>query len=430
MTIFQLPYGHDRLPLNLPTAYTADWIEPPYTPPASDPLVVVERAIANPVDGKPISSYLPSRKVAIAINDKTRPVPHEHLIPPLLNALLSAGISADAIAFFIATGTHIPMPAEEYGRILPEDICEKYRVVSHNCDDEENLKSLGTTTRGTIIRVNRDFLESDLRIVVGNIEPHHFAGFSGGYKTVAIGLGARDTINQNHAMLVHPDSRIAEFSRNPLRQDIEEIGKASGVHFALNAILNGEKKIVQAVSGSPQAVMQAGIPISQGICQVTMGEGQENYYHHYDLVIASAGGSPKDINFYQSQKALTHASLFTRDGGVIILAAECPEGAGSRSYVEFMEGITTTQEVFEKFRQKGFQVGPHKAFQVARDAARVKIILLSSMPENLVSQLLMTPAADMENSFVLATRHLADISPAQLKIAILPRATNTVPVSY
>jgi nickel-dependent lactate racemase len=433
MPLFQLSYGHKRIELDLPARYSADWIEPPYVPSAEDPLEIVRQAIANPVDGRPISGYLPAQTVAIAINDKTRPVPHEHLLPPLLEALHAVGIPAGAISFYIATGTHIPMPADEFSRILPREIYEKYHVVSHNCDDEPGLVTLGKTARGTTIRANRYFVESDLRIVVGNIEPHHFAGFSGGYKTAAIGLGARDTINHNHAMLVEPDARIAEFLHNPLRQDIEEMGDAIGVQFALNAILNSEKKIVRAVSGSPRAVMQAGIPISQGICQVSLGDnlmpGDENYYHRYDLVVASVGGAPKDINFYQSQKALTHASLFTRDGGVIILAAECPEGSGSRSYEEFMEGISSPQAVFEKFRQVGFRVGPHKAFQVARDAARVRIILVSSIPDNLVSRLLMTPAANLDQAFILATQILSPTPNGQMKIAILPRATNTVPVS-
>jgi lactate racemase len=433
MPPYQLSYGHEQVALNLPMPYSADWIEPPYFPPAPDPLEVVRQAIAHPVDGRPLSTYLPARSVAIAINDKTRPVPHEHLLPPLLEALHAAGIPAEAVTFYIATGTHVPMPAEEFLRILPRDICDIYRIVSHDCDNEAGLVTLGTTRRGTIIRANRSFVEADLRIVVGNIEPHHFAGFSGGYKTAAIGLGARDTINRNHSMLVEPEARIAEFTHNPLRQDIEEMGDAIGVQFALNAILNGEKKIVRAVSGSPRAVMQAGIQISQSICQVSLGEGghsgKENYYHRYDLVIASVGGAPKDINFYQSQKALSHASLFTRDGGVIILAAECPEGSGSRSYEDFMQGVTSPQEVFDKFRQMGFRVGPHKAFQVARDAARVKIILVSNIPAELVSHLLMTPAANLDEAFAIATRYLTAIPTEQMKIAILPRATNTVPAA-
>ncbi len=421
MPVFHLPYGHRQQTIDLPGDYPVDWIEPPYVLPADDPLEVVRAAIANPVDGKRLSTSLPAKSVTIAINDKTRPVPNEHLLPPLLETLHEGGVPADAITFLIATGTHLPIQADEFSRILPPEIVQKYRVVSHNCDDEAGLVSLGLTARGTRIRINRRFIESDLRILVGNIEPHHFAGFSGGYKTASIGLTGRDTINHNHAMLVEPDARIAEFARNPLRQDIEEIGSAMGEVFALNAILNGDKKIVKAVFGSPHAVIEAGIPISQNICQVKASK-------KYDLVIASVGGAPKDINFYQSQKALTHASLFTRDHGVIILVAECAEGSGSRSYEEFMVGVSSAQEVFQKFQQLGFRVGPHKAFQVARDAARVKIILVSDIPAGLVSGLLMTPASDLESAFRLALEHLPPAPPELRPIAFLPRATNTVPV--
>jgi nickel-dependent lactate racemase len=314
------------------------------------------------------------------------------------------------------------MMPDEYERILPGDIIQRYSVISHNIDDEANFVSLGETTRRTPILVNRLFYQSSLKIVTGNIEPHHFAGFSGGYKTASIGLGGRTTINKNHVMLMDPDARIAEFGNNPLRQDIEEIGEHIGVHFALNVILNGDKKIVSAVSGSPRAVMSAGIPMSQGVCQTSVsGE-------RYDLVIASVGGAPKDINFYQSQKALTHASLFTRDGGVILLAAACPEGSGSQSYEQFMVGLSSPLEVFKKFQEVGFKVGPHKAFQVARDAARVRIVLLSQIPADLVSRLLMTPAGTPQEAYQEALGLLGASSHDHLRVAVLPRATNTVPV--
>jgi lactate racemase len=261
MTVYQLPYGSDTLSFMLPAdRYDVEWIEPSYTPPAADPLAVIRQALENPVDGKLLSSYKGVKSVIIAINDKTRPVPHEYLLPPLLDQLHAAGIPPAAIRFLIATGTHLPMLPEEFDRILPLSISSKYAVLSHNCDDESNLVSCGSTSRGTPVWANRDFLKADLRIVVGNIEPHHFAGFSGGYKTAAIGLVGRKTINHNHAMLTEPGSQIAEYTHNPLRQDIEEIGDAMGIHFALNAILNGDKKIVHAVCGSPRQVMQAGIP--------------------------------------------------------------------------------------------------------------------------------------------------------------------------
>jgi lactate racemase len=421
MPQFQLPYGDTSVLVDLPEYHEVDLIEPAYCPPAPDPIQVVRDSLEHPVDGIGLDAYRGARRVAIAINDKTRPVPHEHMLPPLLEKLADLGIPDQAITLMVATGTHTPMPAAEFERIVPPAICHKYRIVSHDIDDASNMLQLGVTSRGSQVWVNQRFYESDLKIVLGNIEPHHFAGFSGGYKTAAIGLGGRATINHNHAMLVEPDSRIAEFTRNPLRQDIEEMGDQIVVHFALNVVMNSDKKIVAAVSGSPRAVMQAGIPISQRVCQTPIHE-------KYDLVIASVGGAPKDINFYQSEKAATHASLFTRDGGVIVLVAACPEGSGSQGYEQFMDGVGSVQEVFNKFKQVGFQVGPHKAFQVARHLARVKLVLLSQISPELVKRLLMIPVQDIDEAMDLS-RTLLGVPPGlALRVAVLPHATNTVPV--
>lgn len=420
MSQHQLPYGNTFLPLELPDEYRVDWIEPAYTPPAENPLEVIRGAIQNPADGKRLRDYRPARSAAIAINDKTRPVPNEYLLPPLLDELHEAGLEKKDIRFIIATGTHLPIQREEFDRILPAEISGHYPVISHDCDQQDNLIFLGQTSRGTEAWVNRLYYESDLRITVGNIEPHHFAGFSGGSKTSAIGLGGRKTINHNHSLLVDPNSFIAQYDQNPLRQDIEELGGMIGKQFSLNAILNGDKKIVQAVSGEPLAVMRAGIPISRQVCQIEI-KGL------YDLVIASPGGAPKDINFYQAQKAITHASMFARDGGVILLVSACPEGTGSRAYEEFMTGLSSPEEVFAKFRAQGFRVGPHKAFQVARQASRVTLLLLSEIPAELVSKLLMTPVSSLNRGVETAFSLLSPTPPADLRIAVLPHATNTIP---
>lgn len=421
MTRYILPYGRTGIDFELPDEIKADWIEPAYVSPAPDPLKIVQQAISSPVDNKPLRTFKNIRSAAVAINDKTRPVPHEHLLPPLLDQIRAIGVPDEKVQILIATGTHLPMMESEYHKILPPEIIKQYQIYSHDCDDEENLVYLGETSRNTPVWANRQYIEADLRIVTGNIEPHHFAGYSGGAKTAAIGLTGRLTINHNHAMLIEPGSRIAEYDHNPLRQDIEEIGDMINAQFALNAILNGDKKIAQAFAGSPRQVMQAGIPISQSLCQIPNST-------KYDFVIASVGGSPKDINFYQSQKALSHASLFTRDGGVIILAAACPEGSGSESYEQFMEGTASPQDVFEKFARVGFRVGPHKAFQVARDLARVHIILVSEMPAGQVNNLLMTPSDSIDKGVLEALQLLAPADPARLRVAILPRATNTIPV--
>ena len=202
---------------------------------------------------------------------------------------------------------------------------------------------------------------------MGNVEPHQFQGFSGGVKSAAIGLAGRETINHNHARMIDPRAQLGHYADNPARQDVEEIGAMIGVHLALNAVLNGQKQIVHAVAGEPRAVMEAAIPLSRQVSQAPVAAP-------FDLVIASAGGHPKDLNLYQAQKALAHAALVTRDGGTVIVVAACPEGTGSRSYEAWMQGVGSHEEVFARFEREPFRVGPHKAFLMSRDAARVRTL--------------------------------------------------------
>ena len=415
MSHFSLPYGDTTQEISIPDHFHTSWLAPLDVQAAPDPIQTVRAALEKPIGGFAIVNFRKARTVAIAINDKTRPVPNHILIPPLLDYLLAAGIKKEAIFFVIASGTHIPMEPAEFPGILPTEITDQYRVYAHD-SDADDLVDLGVTGKGTPIRINRLFMQADLRIVVGNIEPHHFMGFSGGVKTASIGLAARSTINQNHAMLSHPLARTLHYADNPMRQDIEEIGAKIGIHLAVNAILNNDKEIVHVIAGAPVAVMNAGIPLARSSCLVQVDRP-------YDLVIASAGGYPKDINLYQAQKGLTHAAMMTRSGGIAILAAECREGIGSQGYEQFMEGLPSFEAVFDKFRQQGFRVGPHKAFQFARDASRMQVMLVSNIPEAKVKALLLTPHPSLQTAVDQSLEKLG----SEARIAVLPIATITVP---
>jgi nickel-dependent lactate racemase len=241
-------------------------------------------------------------------------------------------------------------------------------------------------------------------------------GFSGGVKTAAIGLGGRDTINQNHARMLDPRSDLACYEDNPARQDVEEVGRMMGVHFALNAIISENKQIVRVLAGEPQEVMRQGIPFVLEIYRVAVTAP-------FDLLITSPGGHPKDINLYQAQKALGHAARITREGGTIILVAACPEGTGSRGYEDWVTGMASHQAVLERFQREGFRIGPHKAFQIARDAAPRRVIMVTQMMPELVQKLLLTPCATIEAALEIAFRSL---NPAA-RIGIMPWANATIP---
>jgi nickel-dependent lactate racemase len=417
-----VPYGKTQISFLLPDKHPVDLIAPQQFSAAEDPLDEVRYALLNPIGRQrlPVEyRNIPSKnntKIAIAINDKTRPVPHQYLLPPLLDELKSCGFKPENITFFIANGTHPPMTQEEYSSVLPNGLIDHYRVVSHDAKDSNDLIFLGKTQRGTPIWINKRFYSADIRVVIGNIEPHQFQGFSGGVKSAAIGLAGAETVNFNHSMMTLADSRLGEFEQNPARQDVEEIGQRIGIHFALNAILNDKKEIVKVLAGDPLTVMQSGIPLANEICQVPV-------FRRYNLVIASPGGHPKDINVYQAQKGLAHACLVASPGANLILTAACPEGSGSQSYEDWMQGITSYEQVFERFSAQGFKVGPHKAYQIARDAMRVNLFTLSDMSEQLASALLLNPIADLQKTINASISRLDPNQP----IAILPRAASTIP---
>ncbi len=412
----RVPYGRSHLTATIPDEFGVDLIEPPEVSAAADPLAVVRAALDNLLGGVQWADFKNAASVAIAVNDKTRPVPHPLLLPPLLERLSALGLPDSAITFYVAVGTHPPMISAEFPSILPAEILSRYRVVSHDSENPNLLVNLGETSRGTPVWSNRAYVESDFKIVVGNLEPHQFVGFSGGVKSAAVGLAGLTTINHNHALMTHPDSQLGEYETNPARQDVEEIGQKIGIHLALNAILNQNKQIVYTLAGDPRAVMQAGIPLSRQVCQVGVPAP-------YGLMISSPGGHPKDINIYQAQKGLAHAALVTRPGGTIILAAACPEGTGSPHYEDWMAGKTSYAEVIERFNLEGFRIGPHKAYQIARDASKVRFMFCSEMDESFARALLLNPVRDLQTALNLA---LADLQPGE-RIGVLPHASSTIP---
>ena len=418
MTEYQIPYGRTKLTARLDGTHQVELLAPAQVPPAPDPLRAVQEALDHPAGGVHLADFARARSVAIAINDKTRPVPHKVLLPPLLEELARLGMPREAVTFIVATGLHAPSPQEEFAQVLPADILAHYRVISHDAKAAADLVDLGKSSRGTPIQVNRYFAQAELRIVVGNLEPHQFMGFSGGVKTAVIGLGGQATINHNHALMMDPRSDLARYDDNPARLDVEEMGRKIGVHFALNDVINESKEIVHVFAGQPEAVMLAGIPLVRKLYEVAVAAP-------FDLLVASPGGHPKDINLYQAQKALGHATRVTRPGGTVILVAACPEGTGSKGYEEWVSGMTSHEAVMERFQREGFRIGPHKAFQIARDAAPRRVLFVTEMAPELVRKLLLTHCASLDEALALALKDL----PAAARIGIMPWANATIPAT-
>lgn len=411
-----LPYGTTHLQVTLPDSYQVDELLPQTLPVPADIDRAIREALMKPLGNRTLSQFRSSATVGIAINDKTRPIPKPNPIRHLLAHLNASGFAKEQITLFIGSGTHAPMTTDELTRILDEDLIQQYPVIVHDCD-QSPMADLGKTTSDTPVQINQAFYDCDLKISVGNIEPHHFMGFSGGVKTAAIGLASRETINSNHAMLTRENTRSGVYHINPMRQDVEEIGRKAKVHFSLGTVLNEEKQIMQVFFGDPRTVMQAGIPGVREAFGVTLAQP-------YDLVIASPGGAPKDINLYQAQKGLTHAANIAKDGGWVILLAACPEGSGSAAYEEYISRTASHQAVIQQFQAGYFEVGPHKAYQIAKAASRVNIILVSDIPPKTVKPWKLTPSQPDKLNALL--EWLSGHLPAQSRVAILPAATRTM----
>ena len=413
----QIPYGKTRLNAEIADSYCLEVLLPKDAAPTADPAGAVKEAVYHPLgDVRPPQK---GQSVAIAINDKTRPVPHDHLLPPLLAGIRRAGIPNADVALIIASGTHPVMPPDEYPWILPPEILRGYRVICHDANNDADLTYLGQTSRGTPVHINREYVAADYRIVIGNIEPHQFQGFSGGVKSAAIGLAGKQTIQHNHAMMRENQARLGEYERNPARQDVEEIGQMIGIDFALNVILDPAKRIVKALAGDPLAVMKRGIPKLRAMYEIAVAAP-------YDLMIVSPGGYPKDINLYQSQKGMAHAAAVTKTGGAMVLCAACPEGSGSQSYEAWMMDpqIKRHADVFARFADEGFRVGPHKAFQVSRDASRIHTVIVSELDDALVRRLLLHPMPDLQTAIDRALERL----PRRPRIGVMPAANATIPL--
>jgi len=416
MSRIKIPYGKNFLLHEFSNEYSFDLILPNETiVTRKEEQEIIKNALNNYIGNEKQLFIDPLCKVAIAVNDHTRPIPNNLLLPPLLKKIENFGIPSENISIFIATGTHKSLSKNHIKELLPPEIEGKYDVITHNCDDQKNLSFLGHSMSGTPIYINKEYYLSDIKIVVGQIEPHHFMGFSGGVKSAVIGLGGRKTIEVNHSKIINQKAKMGIFYTNPMRKEVEKIGKIIGVDIAFNVVLNSKKQVTNAFYGDPYRVMQEGIESSASFCQVDNNR-------KYDMVIASPGGYPKDINLYQSQKAITHACTFLKENGIVILAAACSEGPGDKLFEDFFQGKHTWLEIINSFKKQKFSIGPHKAYQLALQLKDHPIILISDMKPKKVKSMLLIPARDISEAISI----FKNLLPKMARIAVLPYATHAM----
>jgi len=402
-----VPYGEGALEAVLPDGLDVtvigpgcglgEEVAPPVSPSAADEQAEIRRALAEPIGAPRLSELAAAaRTAAVVVSDVTRPCPSHRILPALLEEL--SPLRPEQISILFALGGHRPHSPEEQVRLVGEEVARSgVRLLDL---ETSRCRPVGTTSRGTRLEVFEPYLDADLRVCVGNIEYHYFAGFSGGAKAVVPGLCSYAAISDNHSMMLAPTARAGIMEGNPVREDIDEAAEMIGIDFILNVLLDEEKRIWHAVAGHFLAAHRAGAEIYDRRCDLRIAEAA-------DVVIASPGGRPKDINLYQAQKTLDNVSGAVKDGGVIVLVARCPEGFGQRVFEEWMTGMGRPQVLIDRIRRE-FVLGGHKAAAVAGLLDRADVYLVSEFPDDVVRRMCMTPFSSVDEAVAAALARAGD----------------------
>ncbi len=392
----QLRYGDTQLQFTLPRK--AKVLLPQKARPLSYPEETIRKMLAKPIDSPPFAEAMRTKgKVAIIVNDETRVARSEIFLPILVKELNKIGIKDQQIFAMIANGTHRPMTKEEIKKKVSAFALERIKVYNH-MSKGKGMVYVGKTRAGTEVAYNQRVIEADKIIVTGSILYHFFAGYGGGRKAMFPGVAAFESIEQNHLITVDPRCNFGKLKGNPIEEDFQEAVSFRRPDFLLNTVLDDKKNIVGAVAGHYQKAHEAGCRIVDRVYGCSVAE-------EADLVIAGCGGYPKDINLFQAHKTMENAVRVTKKGGVTLLIAECRDGIGPSTFVNWLKRYETSQEMKERLLRK-FEFGAHKSFFLARLTEKADVFLVSSIPEKSVKRLFVKPVASLEEALKRAFEKL------------------------
>jgi nickel-dependent lactate racemase len=346
-----LKYGTTGLSLDLPETPGFAGILAPSEPKAlSGPGEFVEKSLANPIGARPLGTLARGRKSAcIVVSDVTRPVPNPILLPPILKTLESSGIPREKILILIATGMHRPTSEEEIARLVSPEIARSYQVIDHFSKRREEMVEVGKIGGRVPALVNRHYVEADLKILTGFIEPHMWAGFSGGRKAILPGISSIDTVQYMHGpeMVAHPGCEYGQLDGNPFHEAGLEVLAMAGADFIVNVTLNTSKEITGVFSGHPVDAHLEG-------CRFLARHCVKELDAPLDFIVTTNAGAPLDCNLYQTVKGITGAAPAVKEGGDILIASRCAEGAGNPEYREILERVDSPEAFLDRLMRKEF----------------------------------------------------------------------------
>ena len=372
------------------------------------PEVLVREAMKSPI-GSPSLAELAKgkKKVVLIASDHTRPVPSKVIVPPMLEEIRSTNPDAD-ITILIATGCHRFTTREELVSKFGEDIVNNEKIVVHVSTDEDSLVTIGTLPSGGALRINRLAAEADLLIAEGFIEPHFFAGFSGGRKSVLPGVCSRETVMANHCseFIASPYARTGVLEGNPIHNDMLYAAKTAKLAYIVNVVIDEKKEAIYAVAGDVEAAHKVGCDFLSGLCRVKP--------IYADVAISTNGGYPLDQNVYQSFKGMTAAEATVREGGVVIMLSSCTDGHGGEDLYRELADEPSDEKAAAKILSRGRNETVPDQWQaqiLLRILGRARVVFVSEAPDEMIRNMHMIPAHSIGEALAMAKEILGNDTP-------------------
>ena len=392
--LVRFPYGRGYLEANLPE--DAQILYSREAPVISDIDGEVARSLENPIGSPPLKEFLKdSKNPLLIIPDKTRAFPSRTILPTVVRYVRENSRDSN-LRILVATGFHEPVSEREIREMVGEEIAGSIPIVNHVAVEADQIEYLGEkTSHGTPIEVNKMVLESDFVMGLGLIEPHFFAGYSGGRKSMLPGVAGERAIFSNHSfrMVDHPNARTGVLEGNPIHEDMVEFAKKTGLNFILNVTLNKEKKVTGIFAGDPFAAHLDGVKHLDRFMRVKPEEKTE-------IVITTNGGFPLDRDLYQAVKGIDTSSMIVKDGGVIIIASECLDGLGGHiEFLKLAKGLKSPEEMIERIKAEEPVFDQWQVQILARALKKSQIILVShNIDEGTARDFLMEKAGSLEEA--------------------------------
>lgn len=417
----RLEYGRDGLEVELPDERVVRSLAYKNALPLADPAGELERLLVAPIGSLPLSELARDRRDAcIAICDITRPVPNELILRPILRTLEAAGIAREKITILIATGLHRESRPNEIIELVGEEIAANYRIEDHRGQEIDEHTYLGESPRGVPIWIDSRYVQANLKITVGLIEPHLMAGFSGGRKLICPGLAGLETVKVWHGpeFIEHPLADCGHLDGNPVHEENTWIARRAGCDFIVNVVIDAQRRPLKFVAGDMEQAFLAGVEFVRDVVIDTVPEP-------VDVVVTSGAGYPLDTTFYQSIKGMTGALPIVKQGGTIIVAASLTEGIGSPEFQQlFVEHASLELFVERILGNDYFVLDQWQLEELAKVRRKAKVKMVSDgLPPATLNGLFVESAASVE---LAVAESLAEYGP-EATIAVIPKGPYVLP---